>query len=184
MSRMLFRTLVLLLPLIGLGGLWGWTHDRAQQGTIWEVPVTGYDPADLLRGHYIRYRYQWPGSDKWPGADDSPYVPYRLCITGNAPVILSAAAPISMDYGQEKPCSQLVRASSNTQKDVDGLQTGILYVSQDRAKALEKQLADPKLQGILMFRARDDGIITPIDMRFRPLTAEELKRREERARIN
>jgi uncharacterized membrane-anchored protein len=25
-----------------------------------DVAVTGYDPRDLLRGHYVRFTYVWP----------------------------------------------------------------------------------------------------------------------------
>jgi uncharacterized membrane-anchored protein len=28
-------------------------------GQIWQVPITGYDPRDLLRGHYLNFRYDW-----------------------------------------------------------------------------------------------------------------------------
>jgi GDYXXLXY protein len=180
MNRILFRAFALLLPLIGLGGLWGWTHQMSKLGTDWEVPVRGYDPRDLLRGHFIRYTYDWPGLPE----DAQMFGTSKLCITGTAPVIQSVAETGFGLHDLEKFCPNLVRAQAGTREDIRGLETGILYVSQGSAKALEKQLADPKLQGILMFRARDDGLITPIDMRFRPFTPEELKRREERARIN
>jgi hypothetical protein len=177
---MLFRALALLLPLIGLGGLWGWTHQRSLQGTVWEVPVRGYDPADLLRGHYIRYSYDWPGLPEHVNVDGVD----RLCITGAAPNIQSVSAPDYAEHGPEKTCTNIVRAQAETQQDINGLRTGILYVSQDRAKALEKQLADTKLQGILRIRVRDDGLVIPIDIRFRQLTPAALKRNEdERATI-
>ena len=56
--------LTLVLPILGLGGLWGWSDFKAEQGTDWLVPIAGYDPRDLLRGHYIQYSYDWPGIDE------------------------------------------------------------------------------------------------------------------------
>jgi hypothetical protein len=52
---------VLAWPLLGLAALWGWTEVRSRQGTEWLVPVAGYDPRDLLRGHYVLFQYDWPG---------------------------------------------------------------------------------------------------------------------------
>lgn len=46
------------LPLIGLGAIWRMTAYRAAQGEEWLVPVTGYDPRDLLKGHYVQFQYQ------------------------------------------------------------------------------------------------------------------------------
>lgn len=33
---------------------------RALENTEYRVAITGYDPRDLLRGHYLIFRYQWP----------------------------------------------------------------------------------------------------------------------------
>ncbi len=39
------------------------TIGRQQAGLAsaheWRIPVSGYDPRDLLRGHYIRFSYDW-----------------------------------------------------------------------------------------------------------------------------
>ena len=54
---------ILLLPVICLFVwncfLW-YTKDS---GTDITVPVMGYDPRDLLSGHYIRYRIDWDEAD-------------------------------------------------------------------------------------------------------------------------
>lgn len=49
--------LVVLLLLIGRGELI--THS----GTKWRVRITGYDPRDLVHGHYLRYQLSWLWSD-------------------------------------------------------------------------------------------------------------------------
>ncbi len=55
----LARLAVLVLPLAGLAGGWGWTHVRAQQGTEWDVPVSATGPRASLRGRYLAFRYDW-----------------------------------------------------------------------------------------------------------------------------
>lgn len=164
MKHGLIRMLALALPLVGLGATWAVTHDRAQQGVVWEVPVAGYDPRDLLRGHYIVYRYEWPGLESGQELQWSS----RLCIEGTAPVI-AKTSPVMLKGYREDDCEhQLVRAPEVAHEAIRGLDSGILYVSQERARELQKKLWDPKLQGAVRIRVRDDGLITPLDIVFRP----------------
>jgi hypothetical protein len=46
----------------------------AASGPVFHVAIAGYDPRDVLQGHYLRYRLQWPGD----GACDTP--PCCLCL--------------------------------------------------------------------------------------------------------
>lgn len=149
----LLRAAALALPLIGLSAVWAIAHVRAQQGIEWEVPVAGIDPRDLLRGHYIVYRYDWPGLA--PGL--SPQAVSALCLEGIPPRI-TAVAP-----GRDA-CAHPVREPGTGR----GLASGRLYVAQSAAPALERQLADPSLQGVLRVRVRADGQITPLALEFRP----------------
>lgn len=52
-------TAALLLPIIGLGTGIALQETGARGATTWRIPVTGYDPRDPIRGHYIQFRYDW-----------------------------------------------------------------------------------------------------------------------------
>jgi hypothetical protein len=148
------RAVALALPLIGLAAAWAVSHHRGQQGTDWEVPVQGYDPRDLLRGHYIVFQYEWPGLDD----DDVPGPGRMLCLEGTAPRIDSVeVVPLGTD------CPRPLRAAPG-----DTMLAGKLYIPQDKARGLEEQLADPALRGIVRLRVRDNGRYTPMDIRFEP----------------
>ncbi|QYU70650.1 GDYXXLXY domain-containing protein [Leptolyngbya sp. 15MV] len=147
----------LVLPVAALALLWGWTDWRSRQGTTWQVQVEGYDPRDLLRGHYVLYRYRWPGL-----ADDAAFTG-DLCIAGEAPRI----ARVTMADGQ--PCANRLRAHQGT----GDLARGRYYVPQTQARAIERKLLDPGQMATLSFRLRGDGLIVPLDLRFRPRTAAE-----------
>lgn len=163
MNRSLVRLMALVLPLIGLGGTWLWAHIRAQQGTEWDVPVSGYDPRDLLRGHYIVYRYDWP---RLEAQGDMAFV-RELCLIGNAPVIVR----VTVTDWRAGPCRNPVRASGTDMRRGGSLAGGILYVPQQEAARLERKLADPQQQGIVRIRVRGDGYITPLRITFRPRPA-------------
>ncbi len=176
-ARRLRWAAALALPLIVFSGVWADTHYRAQQGQDWLIPVKGYDPRDLLRGHYIQYRYDWPANrsayrDAGAPSDFDPATQDALCIRGTAPNIrrVSGLAEPTDDGNPapSEPCAIVVRATLGTRQEVRGLDTGILFVSQARAKELGDKLADPKLQGLIKVRIRPDGVMRPIDMAFRP----------------
>ena len=170
--RQILRAAVLILPLAGLGWTWHTTRQTALDGVEWHVPVKGYDPRDLLRGHYIRYTYDWPGMTA-PAQDTDAsggMTGHRdaLCILGRAPDI---AETHWLRDGESAPdCAGIVATHA-----ISGVQqaaiSGQLYVSQTNASAMQSRLADPKQRGILRFRLRKDGQITPLGLSFRADTA-------------
>lgn len=158
MNRSALRAAALVLPLLGLAGTWAYTHVRAQQGTEWDVPIAGYDPRDLLRGHYVQFTYDWPGLE---GEADFIYEP-QLCIYGTSPTI----DLVTRNQGTD--CRHVLLADDYSSEWGNNLATGRLYVPQTDGAPLERKLADPKLQGIVRIRLRDDGHITPLRITFRP----------------
>ncbi|WP_182849769.1 GDYXXLXY domain-containing protein [Pelagerythrobacter aerophilus] len=163
MKRRLALTLALALPLAGLATSWATTHRAAQRGTEWLVPIGGYDPRDLLRGHYVIYTYDWPGLE---GGSADLSGERMLCLEGRAPNLTRVHLP------EEEACVHSVRASGGWNDPEGGLASGRLYVSQERAAELQRQLADPKLQGVVRIRVREDGHLTPLDITFRPRPAD------------
>ena len=52
-------------PILGLLALIGRAELNLRNGRSWDLPISGYDPRDLLSGHYLRYQYrlEWtPGA--------------------------------------------------------------------------------------------------------------------------
>ncbi len=152
MSRVALRLATLLLPLIGLGALW-FTADRSsREGTDWDVPVQGYDPRDLLQGHYVQFRYDWPAKDV--PDPETLYGMNALCLEGAAPRLDSTRIRSAVES-----CPLFVRHGEADQ--------GRLYASEARARRLQQQLWDQKLQGVIRIRVRADGHVTPLRLTFR-----------------
>lgn len=55
--------LIFLLPLICLMGWTGFLTYQQKNGQEVKVVITGYDPRDILSGHYIAYRIDWEKTD-------------------------------------------------------------------------------------------------------------------------
>jgi hypothetical protein len=163
------RLAALALPLAGLAGLWFQSDAHYLSGTEWEVPIRGYDPRDVLRGHYVEFSYDWPG------LAERGILPATLCLEGTPPVIARVTV-----HGGPARCPHPLRAAAGAVYGAEALQRGRLYVGQARAIALQQQLQNPELRGIVTIRQREDGSFTPISIRLRPLTATEKAAREER----
>jgi hypothetical protein len=163
------RLAAALLPLAGLAALWVQSDRTYNSGTEWEVPIMGYDPRDYLRGHYVEFSYDWPGFDE---SRDPP--PGALCLEGEAPN-LARVTPIPA----EKACGYYwVKADSSDVYGWGSLTRGRLYIGQARAAQLQEQLQNRDQRGIVTIRQREDGSFTPIGVRFRPLTPQEIAERD------
>lgn len=57
--RRLAMIAALVLPVAGLSLTAAWHLWREADAVEWRIPITGYDPRDLLAGHYARFRYNW-----------------------------------------------------------------------------------------------------------------------------
>jgi len=177
MIRTIARVILLLaLPLGGLAALWEQSDHLSRQGTDWEVPIQGYDPRDLLRGHYVEFNYDWPlpPDEREEEEGFRTFVQYQhLCLIGDAPIIVEAIPFEDPSQPGFEQCEHKLSVQPGSVYSYDSLSRGRLYVGQDRAKALEEGLRDRDQRGIVTFRQRDDGVLTPLDIRFRPLTAQE-----------
>ncbi len=156
------------LPLAGLAALWGWSDTLSRQGTDWLVPVAGYDPRDLLRGHYVQFSYDWPGLE-----NEAFEGPAELCLHGTAPRLERVTLP-----APGTPCAHLARAADADSGYPMGLGMGRVYIAQTRSAELTRKLTDPDLRGFVVLRQREDGTVTPRELRFRPLTEAERQARE------
>jgi GDYXXLXY protein len=165
MNRAALRVATLVFPLLGLAAAWIATHHRAQQGVEWEVPVSGFDPRDLLRGHYIAFQYNWPGLEPANELAVSDGLG-ELCLAGHPPQIERVHVP-----APGEACANRVRADDINRKWPMDLRHGRIYVPQRSAPAMESKLRNPQYQAMVRFRLHHDGHITPRAMTFRKRAA-------------
>lgn len=167
--RRFFLPLALLLPLAGLGLIWLMTDRESREGTEWDVPIAGYDPRDLLRGHYVQFRYDWPAVAHedipiWSTSRKS------LCIRGTAPDIDSVEVLDISGFSEEmeSSCDATAKANPWSEEGDDGLIRDRIYVPQEEGRDYDRKLANPGLQGIVRIRINNKGFITPLSLSFQP----------------
>lgn len=173
------RIAVFALPVIGLGALWGLSDYESRKGTQWDVAIEGYDPRDLLRGHYVEFTYDWDvHGDAAELQDEFGFREQvdRFCLTGSPP----GPPVIDEINGDISACDYPVEADWSGVYGDEGLMRGRLYVGQDRAREIEQAMFDQDMRAIVRVRLGDNRRLTPLDISFRPLTAEEQAERDAR----
>lgn len=162
------RLAAAVLPLLGLGALWATSERTYNTGTEWLVPVRGYDPRDLLRGHYVEFEYDWPGLED-PALGFAG--PERLCLEGTPP--LRYRVRVVAGAEDRAVCAHPLRAPDGGIYGANGLVRGRLYLGQDRATALQEEMRDRDRRAMVSIRQREDGSFSVVGLRLRPLTAAE-----------
>lgn len=125
MTRNLSRLALLLLPTLLLAG---WAASiavqRAAQPTL-RIAIVGYDPRDLLRGHYLQFRLDLAPGEAAPCA----------CLEPNpADALRPIARPVSCPAAAEPPpCPQYVDMPRQTFR---------YYLPQEKALEYEKLLRE------------------------------------------
>jgi hypothetical protein len=86
MSRTFLVAVVvaLALPVLALAGLIGQQELLLANARILSVPLTGFDPRDLLRGHYIRAQLDWDW-ERAPAVNDYEVADGALCVLAETP---------------------------------------------------------------------------------------------------
>ncbi|MEL6486900.1 MAG: GDYXXLXY domain-containing protein [Pseudomonadota bacterium] len=185
MMQTALRALFLVaLPFAGLAALWWQSDTLSRQGTDWEVEIEGYDPRDLLRGHFVEFQYAWPirptaveedGEARPPRWQRAPQA---LCLIGEAPEIAEAIVYDSEFDPEFEMCEHKLIAQAGSVYGSGSLARGRLYVGQERARAIQEELRNRDQRGIVTIRQREDGVLTALGIRFRPLSEEELAERD------
>ncbi|MEO9469460.1 GDYXXLXY domain-containing protein [Parasphingorhabdus sp.] len=167
---------LLVLPIAGLGYSWITTEIESHQGVEWDVPIAGYDPRDLLRGHYVQFRYDWPGLDEEEDGLVSRYNGSQICIHGKAPTIarVTKLDEYAEDYEKQvSSCDAIVKYNPWSEEGTDGLNNDRLFLSQQKAAEYQKKLTNQKLQASARIRINNSNFMIPIDISFHPVVDEE-----------
>ena len=154
--------LTLALPLVALAALWANTHLGTRHGTEWDVAVEGYDPRDYLRGHYVAFRFVWPGYEGDDGSDRlaTGGKGTGLCLTGRPPRLASVRFVRDRSSAGAN-CASIVRPIDQPDGGVS-LERGVLFMDQRAADKTGRAIADRG--GTARIRVRDDGLVTVIGL--------------------
>lgn len=117
--------IALLFPIVALAALTAYKKYILSFGNEVVLPISGYDPRDLLSGHYLIYRIEY-GVDGIC-SDRSGRRNGYVCLE-----------PKMFSYVPPAGCTKLIRGVCNHGRFEAGIEK--YYVPEDKARNLEKQI--------------------------------------------
>jgi len=144
----------LALPVAVLGAMVGDAEYGIANARVMRVAIRGYDPRDMLRGHYLNYRFDWNADIAFIGRTT------RLCVTdapADAPARVRPLAE-SGDQASTAGCAFVVEGRGEVLAEARraepgergpagrlqfrpaGVESGRLYVPEQHAGELERLL--------------------------------------------
>ncbi len=133
------------------------TLNRDAGQSVWQVKIAGYDPRDLLYGHYLTYRYEWnvKGNAATPPENDT-----CLCLTasggGNRD---PEVAPLRCSEKKTARCDVVIQAwkPNGFYSLKPGSGPEQYFIPENHARELEDLLRDGKQTLRIEFTAHKDG---------------------------
>lgn len=116
----------LLLPILALATLTAYKRHVLNAGSEIILPISGYDPRDLLSGHYLIYRIDYGVNDICSGNTIGKQSGY-VCLE-----------PKMFSFDQPIACMKLIRGVCNYNRFEAGIEK--YYVPEDKAKKLEERI--------------------------------------------
>lgn len=167
------------VPVLGIAALIARGEVRQRLGVEWLIGIQGYDPRDLLSGHFLRYQYSfdWSGADSCGAVDDgSPYwdrtpgpVPPRGVEAGCCVCLTRRGQGLVEPHARLVSCADVEREGcdgSLAAAHVSGPQK--YFVPEDWAPALEKAMRERKPALLVSVRPGEPPAVKELYLDGRP----------------
>lgn len=155
-------------------------YDR-HNGKIWRIEIAGYDPRDLLRGHYLNFRYDW----NFAQTNDVRSCEYGknccLCLTEASPGnhMNPVAKTMACNAPEIRQCQSVVTSGRGVGPALGG---HVYFIPEKQAAQVENLLRDEKQDvqmEIAVPRSGGPAIIRNLYIDQQPLEAFLLKEQEQ-----
>lgn len=141
--------LAVLLPTLALAGLIVQKESLRSQPPVVRLPITGYDPRDLLYGHYLQFRFDFAGEPVAPACQPvlqgGMAEQCRLCVTASGAYSVIPVEDKTADCAYRLPLTHL---------------TGVrkYFIPEDAAPELDRLLRQPGLVMAVDIFASGDAV--------------------------
>ncbi len=139
-NRRLGLALALVIPIAALGAMTLLKNHLRQNGVIVTLPIEGFDPRDLLSGHYLSYTVDYAAGDCPTDTDAA-----AVCIEPERSITAADAVPTH--------CTVYIRGSCATGRFEADIER--FYIPEAYASVLDQQVRNQ--QGSLELSVSPDG---------------------------
>ncbi|MCA9657656.1 MAG: GDYXXLXY domain-containing protein [Myxococcales bacterium] len=143
------------VPLLGLLALIGRAEFNLQDGRPWLLPIRGYDPRDLISGHYLRFTYDLHPQPSTCGAPPGDFAPAdaldaSCCLCLQPPSEWPEIRQLTCEEAASAGCMSWIRSA-----DVIGEQR--YFIPEGRGAELEQAIRERN--AAMRVRVTDDGTL-------------------------
>lgn len=124
----------LLLPLCSLMLLCSYKAYKVYAGVELTIPISGYDPRDLLAGHYLIYRLDFKQSIC--GSAQSEPDPVFVCVHQNSLESLQVSVVSSLSKWTEQDCTAVIRGQCHGGSFIAGVER--FYIPEEHSQLLDR----------------------------------------------
>ncbi len=163
----------LAFPIALLAGLTAWKQARVMVGTTVVIPIAGFEPRDLLSGHYLTYRLDLSAGGA--GADvcqappeDAAEEVVRVCVVAERGVMTSARRLPSWETPDAPGpgCDVLLRGRCESGRLVTGVER--FYVPEEHAAALDQAVRSRRGAVVLVAHRAGDLAVKDLLIEGKP----------------
>lgn len=137
--------LALAVPVVCLAGLTAYKQVRVMVGTSIVIPIVGFDPRDLLSGHYLTFRLDLGSAICERPGQETPSGEALACLEGRAGAMTSAQRLEPVQFSPPAPtpgCAAVLRGRCEHGRFAAGIER--FYVPEERAAALDRAVRSEK----------------------------------------
>jgi uncharacterized membrane-anchored protein len=133
----IYIIIALLIPIVVFAYIVGYKNYMLKAGPEIIIPISGYDPRDLLSGHYLTYNvdYGIPNTCNTPTYDKS--VEAYICLDDK-----------TFSYNKRQDCQLYIRGYCQYHRFVAGIEK--FYIPEEYAIPLDKQVRDKKASIVIV----------------------------------
>lgn len=151
MNKQFGLALALLLPIVILAGNTWMHYQQRSTGETITFPIEGFDPRDLLSGHYLIYRINYGIGDS--GDCPTSDITASLCLEPERRIYPTDELPQS--------CTQFIRGNCDSStRFISGLER--FYIPEQYADVLDKKVRNK--QGKLVVAVDSSGNAGVVDL--------------------
>jgi|GEM_PF-2824454 len=144
--RLRIAAALVIVPTVLLAGL-VLKHELAlEKAQTWRVKIAGYDPRDMLKGHYLSFEFDWVWKDKThPFCKNDEECCFCFESKGTKTAGIPPIPTVSYLHCKEagKMCKSFIRVEATTGNRDDGFypeNDHRYYVAENKASSLERVL--------------------------------------------
>ena len=107
MMRKILCAVALLVPTLILGVVVAQRLNELETAPVVRLPIAGYDPVDILHGHYLRLRFDDRAFAKNPNYYEMAAGEYCACFNPSSPQAVKGGTPVVGEYVQCKKKTEM-----------------------------------------------------------------------------